>query len=130
MDMPQDRESGAKAMYWGHNMAQHIANYLNAQLLKPGRSNEAVWNDQRIVFKSAHLMDAYIGVTKPVLNRVNQIIAAIEDEDKRFSVYKVTSDWFRKNIIRESSRQKDLFFVRCSDIRKECNIIGVVEDVS
>ncbi len=61
--MPQDRETGKRAMLFGHSMAKRVAAHLGAKLINPGISNEATWNGKNICIKSARHCNTLIGVT-------------------------------------------------------------------
>jgi hypothetical protein len=124
--MPQDRESGDKARLDGHKMAKLMAEAIGAELIRPGFSNEAIL---RIELKFAHIGNPQIGITEPTLARVSRVVAAIQDEDGRYSLFEVTADWYQNHVTHESSRQAGLLFVLCSDIRREGHLIGKIPGV-
>jgi hypothetical protein len=118
--MPQDRESGDRARKWGYCMAQEVAKNLGAILINPKRSNEALLNDHRILIKSAHYGDPQIGATPATLDRVEAIVAALQDKGKEYTLYEVTSSWFKLNMSpSRSPRASHVMMVECAKIREE-----------
>ena len=116
--MPQDRDSGDRARKWGYNMAQEVANHLGATLTNLGRSNEAIWNNRRILIKSAHYGVPEIGATVATLGRVDAIIAALQDKDKAYTLYEVTPAWFRSKMNpSRSPKASHVMMVRCAEVR-------------
>ncbi len=123
--MPQDRESGNRARQWGLDMGSHVAEWLGAQLLKPGRSNEAALNGQQIAIKSAHLGDDQIGVTEAMLARVQSVVAVLQDSDGLYSIYSVNTPWYREHVRQRNPQRKDhTRMVRTDHIRQEGHLIG------
>jgi len=120
--MPQDHDSGERAMHFGHSMAKKVADYLGAKLIEPGKSNKATWNNRKIVIKSASLGNSQIGVTTDVLNWADAIVAAIQDEDSKFTLYDVSSSWYRSEM--KPSRQPHVKMVRTSAIRSTGKKLG------
>jgi HD superfamily phosphodiesterase len=123
--MPQDRESGNKARRWGYENARNVAAHLGATLINPGRSNEAMWNHRRILIKSAHYGDPEIGATPATLDRVDAIVAALQDRDNAYSLYEITPAWFRQHMRQSrSSGASHVMMVRCTDVRGAGRMIG------
>ena len=123
--MPQDRESGNRARKWGYENARNVAAHLGATLINPGRSNEATWNNRRILIKSAHYGDPEIGATPATLNRVDAIVAALQDHDNAYTLYEITPACFRQNMRRSrSSGASHVMMVKCADVRSAGRIIG------
>jgi len=123
--MPQDRESGNRARMWGLRMAQIVANHLGATLINPGRSNEAMWNNRRILIKSAHHGDPQIGATPATIDRVDVIIAALQDSDGDYTLYKVTPVWFRQEMSpSRSPKASHVMMVRCVTVREAGEMLG------
>lgn len=116
--MPQDRESGNKARRWGYFMAQKVAEKIGATLTNPGHSNEAIWNNRRILIKSANYGVPQIGATLATIDRNEAIIAALQDSDKLFTLYEVTPTWFKSKMSpSRSPRASHVMMVRCADVR-------------
>jgi len=51
--MPQDQQSGLEASRYGHECARLIAKAIGADMIGK-KSNECIWNGQRVVIKTAH----------------------------------------------------------------------------
>ena len=123
--MPQDRESGDRVRKWGYENAQNVAAHLGAMLINAGLSNEATWNNRRILIKSAHYGDPEIGATPATLNRVDAIIAALQDHDNAYTLYEIAPTWFRQNMSQSrSSGASHVMMVKCVDVRSAGRIIG------
>ena len=116
--MPQDRDSGDRARKFGYYMAQKVANRLGATLINPSRSNEAILNNRRILIKSANYGVPQIGATPATLDRVEAIIAALQDKDEAYTLYEVTPSWFRLRMSpSRSPKALHVMMVRCADVR-------------
>ncbi|BAZ97474.1 MULTISPECIES: hypothetical protein [Dehalococcoides] len=122
--MPQDRETGNRARLWGYENAQNVANHLRATIISR-RSNEATWNNRRILIKSAHYGVPEIGSTPATVNRVDAIIAALEEQDGTFTLFELTPVWFRQNMRQSrSSGAQHVLMVKCSDARVAGRLLG------
>ncbi len=116
--MPQDRESGDRARRWGHFMARRVAEEIGATLIKPGRSNEALWRDRKVLIKSANYGVPQIGATPATIDRVEAIITALQDSDNDFTLYEISSSWFiSKMNPSRSPRASHVMMVKCVDVR-------------
>ena len=125
--MPQDRESGDRARRWGYQNAQNVAAHIGATIINPRRSNEAMWNNRRILIKSAHYGDPEIGATLVTINRIDSIVAALQDQDNVFSLYEITPSWFQQNMRQSrSSGAQHVMMVRCSDVRVAGRLLGMM----
>jgi len=111
--MPQDTESGRKAMRFGHEMAKKVIKYLGAKPV-PGPSNKAIWNGKKINIKSAKLGNTKIGATLNNLAWADSIIAAIQESKEYFNLYEVTTKWFRGEM--GPSRQENTRMVDCANL--------------
>ena len=111
--MPQDTESGRKAMRFGHEMAKKVIKYLGAKPV-PGPSNNAIWNVKKINIKSAKLGNSQIGATKNNLTWADSIIAAIQVNREYFDLYEVSTEWFKNEM--RPSRQPYTMMVECAEI--------------
>jgi len=128
--MPQDRESGDRARKWGYENARNVAAHLGATFINPGRSNEATWNNRRILIKSAHYGDSQIGATSATLNRVDAIVAALQDRDGLYTIYEVSSNWFKQEMSQSRSpKASHVMMVRCVKIRETDNVLGRIREV-
>jgi len=123
--MPQTRETGDRARRWGYENAQNVAVHLGATLVKPGKSNEATWNNRRILIKSAHYGDPEIGATPATLNRIDAIVAALQDQDDAYTLYEITPSWFRENMRQSrSSGASHVMMVKRADVCSAGRILG------
>ena len=128
--MPQTRESGNRARSFGYRMAEQVANILGAILTNPGRSNEAMWNNRRILIKSAHHGVPEIGATVATLGRVDAIIAALQDQDGDYTLYELVPGWFQ-SVMKpsRSPRAPHVMMVSCGKVREAGKMVGRVEGV-
>jgi len=123
--MGQNRETGAAANKYGHDMAGEVARLLGTQLLS-SKSNEVELLGERLVIKCAHRNVPQIGVSLTMLKRIDGIIAALEDRKGKYTFYRVSPQWYRGNM--QVSRSKSpsaykVMMVLCKTIRKTGRII-------
>lgn len=96
----QDRNSGAAGNDFGHTVAPKIAAAIGATML--GRStNEATWNNRRVVIKCAGPSTSSVGVTRTMLTRLDSVVAAFQRSKGEFEIFEMRSDVFA-NQMRES----------------------------
>jgi hypothetical protein len=69
-------------------MAKMIAKFLDTELLS-ANSNEIIFEGERFVIKSAHRKTSSIGITVTMFGRLQGIIAAFENDEGRYTLYKV-----------------------------------------
>ena len=123
--MPQDRESGDRARRYGYQMAERVAEALGATLINPGVSNEATWRNQRILIKSARYRTSEIGATEATLQRVDAIVAALQDSNDGYTLYQVTPVWFRERMRpSRSSGDGHVMKVQCRSVREAGTVVG------
>lgn len=101
--MPQDRRSGAEGNRFGRKNGKMLADELGATLVRRG-SNEAVWNGRRVVFKSAAERTKTIGVTYKMLARLDDIVAALQQDGGRFALFSLPATRFRAVMVNTASR--------------------------
>jgi predicted HNH restriction endonuclease len=92
--MAQDKESGAAASRWGLETARQVASQLGATM-KEGRSNEAFFKGQRVVIKCAAVSTDKVGVTYKMLEKLDSVIAAFEDDDGALELWSLQTGQFR-----------------------------------
>jgi hypothetical protein len=92
--MGQNRATGAAGNEFGHRNAKELAALLGATLTKPG-SNEARWEGKLVALKSAGAGTPAIGMTYAMLNRVDEVIAALQRDDGAFDLYALSVAAFR-----------------------------------
>lgn len=114
----QDRDSGQAANQWGRTMAKRVAKVLGGQPLS-SRTNEMNYEGGVWVVKSAHYKTIYIGVPVALLDRVAGIIAVLEEHNGDFSLYQITSDWFRAHMRPSPAHEGRVMMGICSEIRNE-----------
>ena len=95
--MPQNRESGAQAQRFGREMAKAIAKRLGTECKNPN-SNECMYEGKRAVIKCAHQATNDIGVSYKMLDRLDVIIAAFEDEPDCYELFEFDPEHFRENM--------------------------------
>lgn len=91
----QDRTSGARANLYGHETARFIARHLGAQPLT-SHSNEFELNGQRVTIRCARRRTTSVGVTYGMLDRVERVIAAFEQETGSYRLYALLPNTYRK----------------------------------
>lgn len=92
--MGQDQTSGAAGNEFGRENAKKLAKALAATLTKPA-SNEARWEGKIVALKSAAPETNSIGVTYLMLDRIAEVIAALQRDDGAFDVYALSASAFR-----------------------------------
>jgi len=127
--MPQDRESGNRARMWGLRMAQIVANHLGATLMNPGRSNDAILKNRKVLIKSAHYRVPEIGATIATLDRIDAIIAALQDRDGLYTIYEVSPNWFRQEMVpSRNPKTSHVMMGRCSRVREIGKVLGRIKE--
>jgi hypothetical protein len=86
--MPQDRESGLRAARYGRGCARRIATVIGAKMLGT-KSNECLWNNQRVVIKTCHRKTPSIGVVYDMAERVDAVLGAFQDADGSYRVIRL-----------------------------------------
>jgi hypothetical protein len=92
--MPQDQSTGAAGNAFGRDTAKKLATALGAKLTKPG-SNEARWDGKLVALKSAAVDTNSIGVTYLMLERIDEVLAALQRDDGAFDLYALSAAAFR-----------------------------------
>jgi len=83
--MAQDRQSGLEASRYCRRCARQIAKAIGAEMV--GRkSNECIWNGQRVVIKTAHNRTTSVGVLYHMVDRVKAVVGAFEEDDGSYRV--------------------------------------------
>jgi hypothetical protein len=101
--MPQDRRTGAEGNRFGRANGKKLASELGATLVRHG-SNEALWKGRRVVFKSAAERTKKIGVTYKMLERLDDVVAAMQQDDGRFALYILPAKRFKAAMVPTASR--------------------------
>lgn len=128
--MGQDRHSGYLGYMFGHEMAAKVADFLGTELISEN-SNEIILEGKRLVIKSARKSTPEIGVTANTLERVQGIIAALENKNGNgYTLYKVDLDWYMAKMTPSLSRKHKPGKVTkrsCKQIRDECKVIATMD---
>ena len=126
--MGQTRESGAAARDYGYQMATAVATFLGATLLG-SRSNEALWEGQRIVIKYARHRTPEIGVSNAMLERVDSVVVSLESDTGDYMLYRVRPTWYQQEMIPSRSRSpsaNSVMMVPCQRVREAGEVIGLM----
>jgi hypothetical protein len=91
--MPQNRESGAKANEYGHEMARKIAEKIDAVPVSDS-SNEFAYEGRLITIRCAKKGNNQVGCTYAMLKRVDEVFAAFEQEHNLYSIYEMSAALF------------------------------------
>ena len=124
--MPQDQVSGARARDFGYTMAEVIAAAIGAVLVDRARGNEAEFQGQRVVLKSARPRTSLIGLTEGTLARVDAVLAALGMPGDVFDVYQIPVAWYRDHMRRDVRPHVKRYYLRRSEIVGECERIASV----
>ena len=118
--MGQNSITGIKADKYGRYMAKVVAHFLGTQVLSP-KSNEIDLLGERLVVKSAHWNGPAIGLSLAMLKRVDGVIAALEDRNGDYSLYRLNPNWYQGNMRPSRSKSPSagkIKMVPCKAIRK------------
>ena len=83
--MTQDRQSGLEASRYGRKCARLIAKAIGAEMVGT-KSNECIWNGQRVVIKTAHNRTTSVGVLYHMVGRIKAVVGAFEENDGSYRV--------------------------------------------
>ncbi len=95
--MPQDNVTGAAANEWGRETARRIAREIGATMNDP-TSNESILNGKRIVIKCASQKNNSVGVTYTMLEGIELIIGAFQQDDGSFELWTLNQEDFRSRM--------------------------------
>ena len=95
--MPQNQRTGAAASAWGRQTARTIASLIGASA-PTGSSNRCELDGESIALHCARRSTKSVGVTYTMLERVEKVLGAFEEEDGRFRVLALTPEDFRRNM--------------------------------
>ncbi len=117
--MPQNANAGREANLFGHRIAKIVAEELHLEFTGHSSSNQCKGPKGIGVIKSAKEGNAYIGILKTMLPRLDIIYAAIGCDKNTYQVFEVT-----KNKVEEfkfeptSKKNKNQWFIKVRDIKK------------
>jgi hypothetical protein len=101
--MPQDRESGARANQYGKETAKRIAEKIGAKSTSK-ISNEFELQGRKITIRCARHSNDSLGVTYKMLERIDVIFAALEQENGKYELYGISPSGFKKNMRETKSK--------------------------
>jgi len=96
--MPQDRESGARAVEYGLRTGRIIAQKLGARKVGNTRSNEYELDGERVVIKCARSTTNSVGVPYHMLDRLADILGSFEIENGIYEIYAMKPDSYRQHM--------------------------------
>ncbi len=124
----QTRESGARAASWGRETANKIAAELGAENINP-RANEYQLDGEKFTIRCAHSNTNTVGVTYQMLDRIDSVIAALENDSGEFDLFKVTPAEYKEQERPTSSKGSSagrVGMVRTSFFRKNGKSMGII----
>jgi hypothetical protein len=92
--MTQNRDTGAEAARFGHEVAALIGEKIGAKKLTRN-SNEFELNGKRVTIRTAHQATDQVGVLYSMLQRVQAVIAAFEAAPNEFELHSITPEIFQ-----------------------------------
>lgn len=95
--MPQNIDTGRAANEFGHDIPRRIAVILGAISLS-SRTNEFSYNERRVAIKCARYHTTSIGVTYLMLERIEGIIGAFQEDQHNYDLYLLNVGAFRNNM--------------------------------
>ena len=95
--MPQNRESGARANEYGRVTARKIAATIGA-ISTSQTSNEFELGGKKITIRCARSTTTNFGVPFKMLDRVDSIFGAIEQENGTYEIYELSMKTFAENM--------------------------------
>jgi len=101
--MPQNRESGARANEYGRETAKEIAKQIGAKSISK-ISNEFELQGRKITIRCAKHSNDSLGVTYKMLERIDAIFAALEQENGKYELYEISPTMFKKNMRETKSK--------------------------
>ncbi len=101
--MPQNRESGARANKYGRECAKKIAEKIGAKSISK-TSNEFELQGRKITIRCAKHSTNDLGVTYKMLERIDAIFAALEQENGKYDIYEISPSMFEKNMRETKSK--------------------------
>lgn len=103
--MPQNRDTGDAARQFGLKCGKLVAEKIGAVPVG-GRSNEAVYDGERIVVKCARRANRTVGVLVTMLKTVQQVLGAFEVSPGKFEMWFLDGEKYRELMTHKSQRPK------------------------
>jgi len=95
--MPQDKVSGADANTYGRETSRKIAIAIGAISISEA-SNEFELNNRRITIRCAKKRTMNLGAPYQLLERVNAVVVALEQENGDYKLYEISPAKFKENM--------------------------------
>jgi hypothetical protein len=104
LTIPQERESGARAVEYGLLTAQKITEKIGGKKIGTAWSNEYEIDKRKIVIKCARSTTNSVGVSYHMLDRVDAIWGSFEIENGTYKIYEMKPDTYREHMIPTRSK--------------------------
>lgn len=101
--MPQDRESGARADKYGRETARKIAERISATAISK-TSNEFLLKNRKITIRCARFKTTDVGVSYKMLERIDAVIAALEQSNEEYKLYEISPQTFKQHMRETKSK--------------------------
>jgi hypothetical protein len=124
----QTRESGARAANWGRETADKLAIEMSAESINP-RANEYELDGEKFTIRCAHANTSTVGVTYKMLDRIDSVIAALENDSGEFDLFKLTPAQYSQQMRATRSKGPSagrVGMVRTSFFRKNGKSVGSI----
>ncbi|MCY9827744.1 hypothetical protein [Vibrio chagasii] len=95
--MVQDQSSGAAANDWGRKTAHAIADKLGTSI-QSKNSNECIYKNSKVVIKCAKLNTNSVGVTYKMLERLDYVIGAFQQESGDFELFQLPASIYERSM--------------------------------
>lgn len=95
--MPQDRETGARANRYGRETAKKVAERIGANSVSK-TSNEFELQGRRTTIRCARCSNSNPGASYKMLERVDAVFAALEQENGEYRLYEISPSVFKENM--------------------------------
>lgn len=86
--MAQNQNTGRQADAWGRRCACAVAAAIGVRL-STTISNEAIFNNQRVVIKCAHRKTDSVGLSHKMISRLDAVLGAFENPDGKFTILRL-----------------------------------------
>lgn len=101
--MVQNQSSGAAANDWGRQTARIIAGKLGT-VITSKISNECTYKDRKVVIKCAKFETDSVGVTYKMLERLDYVIGAFQQNDGHFELFQLPVSTYESHMRATASK--------------------------
>ncbi len=126
--MPQNRETGAEGNRFGREYGERITAALGGKLLRSG-SNECILDGRRVSLHCAGVRTTSVGVLYDMLERIDAVIAAFQQDDGSFRVFQLALQQYKENMRPTGSggaSARKVGLVTRAVFEREGRLVGVV----